>query len=369
MIGMLFYLTDSLIVDKTDPQFHAIRKAVWYITISVLESKHLLRGDYQVLKYMRDEFRGDKEIYPVFHQLVTKYSTYTVPDDICRYVEVVYSGFAEYEKEGHQIKQIEYSYFDDSQKVQAMTLVAEDIDDCALFEYALKWYIKQHHLPFNYNYVAQGGGGSRTEVAVLNCLNSGRMVTCITDSDQRFEGHGLESDSCAVECNKLRKMKKKVYYYLMLPVLELENLIPLNHFDALDWSHEINKKDKEAFEKLCGNACSEKILPYFDIKEGLKKNHIQQYGEGFADYASMCCSCNPEIMEGKSFAEYVDGLNDKALIYPRLRKRPMKELAPLYRKEELEEPELMVYQLDAWMEIGSLLLDTLCARNKEAITV
>ena len=74
-------------------------------------------------------------------------------------------------------------------------------------------------------------------------------------------------------------------------------------------------------------------------------------------------------MEGKSFEEYVDGLNDKALIYPRLRKRPMRELAPLYRKEELEEPELMVYQLDAWMEIGSLLLDTLCARNKKAITV
>ena len=79
--------------------------------MAVLESKHLLRGDYDVLKHMAREFASDEEIFPVFHQLVQRYSTYTVPDDICRYVEVVLDGYNSYEKDGHQIKQMPYIHF------------------------------------------------------------------------------------------------------------------------------------------------------------------------------------------------------------------------------------------------------------------
>lgn len=365
---MLFYLTDSLIVDKETPQFPAIRRAVKYIAMSVFESKHLLRGDYQVLRFMEEEFRGDKELFPVFHQLVEKFSTYTVPDDICRYIEVVYSGFKSYEKDNHQIKQMEFGYFDDSSKVQAMTVVAEDIDDCSLFEYALRWYIRHKQLPYNYKFTPRGGGGSRTEMAVSNSLNSGDMVTCITDSDQRYEGQPLDSHSNCVECGRISP-KDKIYYFLKLPVLEVENLIPRNHYDELDWSHEINRKDKEAFDMLYNNAYSEKILPYFDIKEGLKKVHINQYGGSFGDYAEMCCSCNPNVLKGKTYKEYVDSLKDDARIYPRLRKRPMKELAPMYKNGNLPEPELMMFQRDAWESIATLMLDTTCARNEESISL
>ena len=365
---MLFYITDSLIIDKNKAQFPAIRKAVKYIAMSVLESKHLLRGDYQVLRFMEDEFRGDKELYPVFHQLVAKYSTSTVPDDIFRYVEVVYSGFATYEKDNHLVKQMEYSYFDDSSKVQAMTVVAEDIDDCYLFEYVLKWYIRHNQLPYNYRFTHRGGGGSRTALVVTNSLSSGDMVTCITDSDQRYKDQPLDSHFNCVECGKIRP-KEKIYYFLKLPVLEVENLIPRNHYDELDWSRETHRKEKEAFDMLCNNACSEKILPYFDIKEGIKKVHINQYGEDFSNYAEMCCSCNPSLLKGKTFKEYVDGLKDDACIYPRLRKRPMKDLAPLYKEDKLPEPELMVFQLDAWMSIATLMLDTTCARNEESMAV
>ena len=134
---MLFYLTDSLIIDKTSPHFPAIKRAARYIAMAVLESKHLLRGDFGVLKFMEGVFKSDDEIFPVFHQQVARYSTFTVPDDICHYVEVVDEGYASYEKEGHKIKQMPYSYFDDSMKVQAMTVIAEDEDDCALFDYII----------------------------------------------------------------------------------------------------------------------------------------------------------------------------------------------------------------------------------------
>ena len=365
---MLFYLTDTLIIERTSPQFANIRKAVRYIAMAVLESKHLLRGDYDVLKFMAREFVSDEEIFPVFHQLVTRYSTYTVPDDICRYVEVVLDGYDNYEKDGHKVKQMPYTFFDDSMKVQAMTVVGEDEDDCALFGYILKYYMNTRHLHYNCYYTTQGGGGSRTDVAVRSNLKAGKMVTCITDSDQRFEGQALDPRSCGVKCGKIKAMDK-IYYFLRLPVLEVENLIPLNHFNELDWSHEANRKDKEAFDLLCYNAHSEKILPYFDMKEGIKKEYILQFGDGMEKYAAMCCYCNPEVMGGKSFQEYVAGLKPEDWVYPRLRKRPMGELAPKYRKGELPEPELMEFQIEAWSEIAALLLDATCARFKEAITV
>lgn len=363
---MLFYLTDSLIVDKTSKDFPNIRKAIRYIAMAVLESKHLLRGDYNILRLMLEEFKNDIDIFPVFHQLVKNYATYTVPNDICRYIEVVLYGYTNYEKDGHLIKQIEYRYFDDSIKVQAMTIVTEDEDDCALLNYILKWYIIVQHLPFNCAFISQGGGGSRTDVTVKSCLKSGKMVTCITDSDQRYNGQPLSPHSCGVKCDK-NLAPKGIYFFLRLPVLEIENLIPINHFDLLDWSEEQNKKDKEAFDKLCHNAKSELILQYFDIKEGIKKAHIEQYGEGLLNFTAMCCFCNPEIMCGKDFHQYIDELSHDALAYPRLRKRPMNELATAYRNNTIPNPELMTYQFEAWNDIGALLLDTTCARNKEAL--
>ena len=365
---MLFYLTDTLIVEESSPQFSDIKRAVRYIAMAVLECKHLLRGDYEVLKHMAREFRNDDELFPLFNQLVQKYSTYIVPDDICRYVEVVIDGYNNYEKDGHQIKQMPYTYFDDSMKVQAMTVVTEDEDDCALFDYIIKYYQKVNHMHFNYCFTRQGGGGSRTDTAVKTCLKSGKMVTCITDSDKRYAEQPLDPRSCGVKCAKI-KAAGKIYYFLMLPVLEVENLIPLNHFNVLDWSCERNRKDKDAFDMLCYNAKSELILPYFDVKEGIKKEYLLQYGEKMEKFAAMCCLCNPDVMGGKQFHEYVDGLNKDDLVYPRLRKKPMGELVSMYEKNELPEPELMTFQQEAWTEIGALLLDVTCARYKEAISM
>lgn len=365
---MLLYLTNSLIVDNESEQFVGIKKAVRYIAMSVLESKHMLRGDYEVLGFFEAVFREDEDIFPVFHELVSKYSTYTVPRDICRYVEVVMGGFAKVERDGHCIRQMPYDYFDDSMKIQAMTLVTEDEADCALFEYIIKYYLKIHNLHYNYCFTSQGGGGSRTDVTVKSCLASGKMVTCITDSDQRYEGQPLDSDSCAVKCSKIKDLNR-IYYFLMLPVLEVENLIPLNHINKLDWSQEQNKKDKAAFDKLCNNAHSELILPYFDMKEGIKKETIDRLGEGMVEFAAMCCHCNPNIMSGRGFHSYVSGLLPESMVYPRLKKRLMVDLAPLYKQNHMPDPELMGFQLDAWETVAKLLLDTTCARKKEAITV
>lgn len=365
---MLFYLTNTLIVDKESPQFQDIRRSVRYIAMAVWESKHMLRGDYKVLEFFEKEFKNDNQIFPVFNKLVSRYSTYTVPNDICRYVEVINGACSDYEKAGHKIKQMPYTYFDDSMKVQAMTVMAEDEDDCHLFEYIIKHHLKINHLNYNYCFTRQGGGGSRIDKAVKTCLHAGKMVTCITDSDQRYKNQPLDPHSCGAKCGKIKAVGK-IYYFLMLPVLEVENLVPMNHLDLLDWHLEQNRKDKDAFDMLRNNAHSELILPYFDMKEGIKKDLVEKLGFEMEKFAAMCCCCNPDIMGGRSFHTYIAELDSISRVYPRLRKRLMGDLAPKYREGNVPEPELMDFQIEAWNDIAKLLLDTTCARKKEAITV
>ena len=86
---MLIYLTNSLIVDPQDKHYNRIRIAIRNIALAVIESKHLLRGDYEVLYRMYEIFRSDVDISPLFRKLYLEYATHTIPDSIRNYVEVV----------------------------------------------------------------------------------------------------------------------------------------------------------------------------------------------------------------------------------------------------------------------------------------
>ena len=53
---MLYYLTNSLIIDKTKKEFQNICKSVRNLAISAYESKHFVTGDFQVIEYFADIF-------------------------------------------------------------------------------------------------------------------------------------------------------------------------------------------------------------------------------------------------------------------------------------------------------------------------
>ena len=365
---MLFYLTDSLIVDKEAPEFVSIKRSIWYLALSVAECKHLLRGDENVLAYYEHIFIGDEMAYPILHNLVVKPITANaIPNEIINYVEVVKENPIDTVNEGHRIKQVCYKYFNDSKKVQPMCLAVEDIDDSKFYDYILDWYLKENYLKFNHSFSVLPGGGGRTETNVNDRLNDGLMVTCIVDSDKKYKGQPDDPTSTGYKCSKIKCPKGGIYYFLMLAVHELENLIPLNHLNHLKWEGK-GIKDKNDFMYLCGKTESEQILPYFDIKEGIKKKDIINLGANYFAFAEKCCSLHPILQGGKTFKDYVDGLpNDDSPVYPRLRKRIMNDMAELYEKRSVVYPSLMVFQFDEWNKIAQLLLDVTCAKNPEAM--
>ena len=365
---MLFYLTDSLIVDRDTPEFPFIKRAIWYLALSVTECKHLLRGDEKVLKHYEAEFADNDMAYPLLHNLIVKPTTgNTVPNEIVNYIEVVRDNPLDTVKEGHYIKQVCYTYFNDSSKVQPMRIAVEDIDDSKFYGYILDWYLSENSLKFNHSYGVLPGGGGRTEKNVRDSLNDGLMVTCIVDSDKKYKNQPDDPDSTGYKCSKIKCPFGGIYYFLMLKVHELENLIPLNHLDSLKWEGQ-GLKDKNDFMHLCGKAESEQLLPYFDIKEGIKKIDVVKYGADYYAYAKKCCSLHPTLQGGQSFKDYVDGLlTDDSYVYPRLRKRIMNDMADKYERKNVAYPLLMVYQFDEWNRIAQLLLDVTCAKNPEAM--
>ena len=365
---MLFYLTDSLIVDKSAPTYVVIKRAIRLLGMAVFECRHLLRGDENVLKYFEQEYTGDDDVYPIIHYLVERPTTANVvPSEICNYVEVINGTPIDTVKDGHHIKQVRYDYFTDSSKVQAMRIAVEDIDDSKFYRYVLHWYLNTNSLKFNYDFTPAPGGGGRMEINVSEILKEGLMVSCIADSDKKYKGQPDDPDSTGCKCSKIKCPVGGIYFFLLLRVHELENLIPHNHFNSLKWQGK-GLEDKCAFAHLCGKTESEDLLPYFDIKEGIKKKDVKALGPDYGAYAEKCCNLHPTLMGGKTFQEYVDGLpSDDDYVYPRLRKRMMNDLAEQYENRSLPYPSLMVYQFDEWNRIAQFLLDVACAKNPEAM--
>lgn len=365
---MLFYLTDSLIVDKAAPTYRAVKRSIRLLAMSVFECRHLLRGDENVLKYFEQEYMGDDDVYPIIHYLVERPTTANaVPDEICNYVEVINGTPRDTVKEGHYIKQVCYNYFTDSSKVQAMRIAVEDIDDSKFYSYVLQWYLDTNNLKFNYDFTPEPGGGGRMEVNVSEILKRGLMVSCIADSDKKYKGQPDDPETTGYKCSKIKCPTGGIYYFLLLKVHELENLIPHNHFNALKWQGQ-GLKDKKDFSYLCGKTESEELLPYFDIKEGIKKKEVKTLGADYRTYVEKCCKLHPTLMAGKTFEDYVEGIaSDDDYVYPRLRKRMMNDLADQYENRSLPYPSLMVYQFDEWNRIARLLLDVACAKNPEAM--
>ena len=80
---MLFYLADSLLVDKKSSEYFEIATAISNIAIAAFESKHSISGDIGILEFMsknididiEDVYYGfykDKSIYIIKNSDLTK---------------------------------------------------------------------------------------------------------------------------------------------------------------------------------------------------------------------------------------------------------------------------------------------------------
>jgi hypothetical protein len=365
---MFFYLTKSLVVEPNNDKYVEIYKAIHHIASQVADSNHAMSGDYEVISHFREIFKEDLILGELFNDIYQNFATRGLPSELTFYIEVVIDNPSN-RKEGNvyicQKKYLEYSTIDSLIKTR---VICEDLYDAEFYKHILKWYINDKKSKLNYSFHNQGGGGKNIARTVKEELNKKHITICIVDTDKKYANYIPAKDSTYNECEPVGK-DVEYYNFLPLDVHEIENLIPLNYIDVAFSNYtedNVNdKKNKEAFDFLRQDA--ENILPYFDYKNGIRKNDELLNNQDYMTFAKLCYNQNPTM--SKDFETHLQELNRKGQIYPPLigGTGTIKMTLNLISNNNCPIPVLLDYQKKNWVRIGQNMLNWCVARNKEAI--
>lgn len=365
---MFIYLDDSLIVDPSDPEADDIERAVRNLAIATYESKHILYGDYNVIATMRKRMIGLRDAYTVLDKIYHKYSTMTFPRGITYYIKVAKENSEKVmDSGGREFAMVSYHYFTDTQNTQACNLVSEDYNDCDFYKLVLEHYKKDTACKMSCRFEYCSGAGERTVRHLQDLLFKKKQITlCIVDSDKKYKEQEISENSTCGKCSKIGR-KIPTYVFMALEVHEIENLVPLNVVDELQWTAD-SQTNKDSFDYLRYNAQTEDVLPFFDIKCGIVKDNLLQSDQKYYAFAKSCYDMNPLLKRNGDFDTFVDGLSDGAVIYPHLRKGLLKKFLEYSKEHKDCEKNLLEYQKKAWDKIGQVMLNMGCSRNEESIT-
>ena len=253
---MLFYLTDSLIVSETNADYVDVLRSAKYLAMAFIEKSHLLRGDYNVLQWLSEQFEKiDRETCSVYRLLTNKYSTFTIPNFIHTYVNVV-KDIPETDnigEDGCVVRPICYKYFLDSSKVQKMVVVGEALHDISFYTFITKKYVSWHKINVMLSINPENGGGTGVAQTTSKYINQHCMAASIIDSDSKYKGHKSEDGSTRAICEKTWKSYNtvnEVFFYKILDVQEIENLIPKSFIDGMVcWTGQ-KANNKSTYDKL-----------------------------------------------------------------------------------------------------------------------
>lgn len=367
---MLFYLTDSLIVDQTDPIYNDIFKAIQNISVQVIDSRHLLAGDFNVIKHFRAVFKDNPIIGPLFNDLYQNFSTKGVPEQLTFYMEVVLKNPTKRTEGTITICQKLYSHFLILDHTLEARMVCEDLFDAEFYQYILSWFIKTKGCNCSFAFHNQGGGGGNIFRAVEEELSKKHITLCIVDTDKKYQSCPYDPKGTYGRCLSVDSAADE-YKLLPIEVHEIENLVPLNFIDIAfplyTEQNESDKRNKRHFDYLRKDA--ENLLPFFDYKKGIRKDKFFDDNSEYRDFAKKCYSLNVEKTNKEAdFDTYINRLKSKE-VYPNLigGTGTIKMALSLINGDRCPQPDLLVFQNDNWMKIGQTMLDWCISRDTESI--
>lgn len=366
---MLIYLTDSLIVDETDPRFKDIIRCAKYLAMAMIEQNHIVRGDFNVLKWLSSIMKGyDEDSVKVFTRLYKRFATYTVPECLHYYVKIILDMPTidlEHEDEVN-IKPLQYTYFLDSTKIQKMPFLGEDTADCTFYAHIGNYYLRKNHINMKLAMRSEKGNGSSIASATTVYVKLHKPVICIVDLDKKYPNQPKDPATTFEKSLVIWKTYPKInemFYYYVVETQEIENLIPYNYINGLDrWDGQLSK-NKESFDKLYNSCNREIILQYFDLKKGLKKCNLMNENHDYLDYAVKCYSCFDGACNENTIIQKSNG---EMLCTP-LWHSLLKETNEYVADNHDLVPNLLEFQEREWNNIGLFLLDMCCASTEDFV--
>lgn len=380
---MYFYLDHSLIEYEDEAEFAKIKLAIKCLVQGYLEGKHLLSGDQDVLYHYRDIFsKGDDDTSLGLAELCKKYySIHSLLEDISFYVEVVknVTTTLRNDEKGIQIKQMKYDYFNDSSKIQKTNLIVEDYDDAEFYNYICQCKLKNK----TYDFYPIDGGGIKTIKSIRQHAFKQKEITIsIIDTDKRFaEEVSQKIEDFKKESAKIKQKDYTIFDYLIIEAHEIENLIPLDIINNLEYKIGGQENNKKEFDLISKSKLANDILQFFDLKKGIYKIKTICDNPDYKKYVKEIVSLKPDILTpyNNKFDIYYDHIdtvdgkkgtenNDKGKIFPGLRRDLLSESLKYISNnmESLLNPVLLDYQEKEWTRISNFIYTMCCCyKNNE----
>lgn len=374
---MYFYLDSSLTQYNNNNEFAILKNAIRNLVLGYSAGNHLLGGDNDVLSYYKNVFADiDDYTYDVLSELWNK-SYEGIPEGISFYIEVVRSVTVLFRvKNGVQIKQMRYDYFNDSNKIQKTKLIVEDLNDAFIYKYICECTLKYKEFEFE---KINGGGKNIDKSIKLYVEEEKDIAITIRDSDKRFLEEEDSKSLIEFENNNNAFMHRTdtIYAYKILAVHEIENLIPIEIIDKLPYKNKNRQNQKSNFDKISKSNSANELLQFFDFKHGLSKLEDIYDVPDYKQYVKRVVSLNPDILlsYNNDFDSFYDSIDitkgNKGNIFPGLGEDILK-LSVEYIKNNYNaliysKLQLLDYQYKEWVRISNFIYTMCCCyKNNEA---
>lgn len=239
---------------------------------------------------------------------------------------------------------------------EATYLAAENGRDCKLFKNIADYYRKKNNMNnVQLNFRKWSGGGSDFGSNLQNdSILSTNLLFAIADSDKWFDNGKIGKTAKSIKF--IGHTRCNSDYYIMMNVMELENLIPMNMIKRNFNTQTIIKLNDTS---------------YFDFKEGLKRIYLYEkdsrsYWKRITTDLSLDWTDVENDVRGKSESDYHNEIRDKK---PLVNGFGSKLAEKILEKEvnnwdKVTDEELSANQRIEWEAIGKNIVSWCFSQNK-----
>lgn len=209
------------------------------------EGKHVVVIEPKALIFLIKRVETSDRNRKILEHLYSKFSTHnSIVTKINRFINVTLNIENTVFRNGKKIINLSFLNFLDSNTIQKTILLVENSEDANLYTLIAKYFSRNSDLgEFNFQSAVQTGGGN-TIVKEFKSIyeNKERFCLCILDRDKKSCNVKNWGDTAhkVVKYWKTKPFNNLKCDYIILPLLELENLIPIGFYDSKHGKDYIN---------------------------------------------------------------------------------------------------------------------------------
>lgn len=248
--------------------------------------------------------------------------------------------------------EISIDFFERTSSIQPVCILGENTHDVDFFVSICKMYYEG----ISINHTEENGGGSFTAQKLKRLQKEKRLGLVIVDTDKKFDTD--DYGKTYKEVFKAYNKNAKNIFLHTLNFHEIENLLPFSFLMKVT-----NKDGKCFLRKIVDiNDCLKNILRYYDIKNGVTIDAIEQ-NPAYYIFAEQLY--NKLYKLKGNFNKYICDLKRKKKknVYPQIRQ----DAINLYLSGKNIDNSINYFE-DEWRSLAKNILTFTCARENSPIS-